>query len=70
MFTVRKMWFKENRLPTPNVLTQDNFTFFFFLYKENQHSQQKSVDKYKRFSVSLISMKCLLMWCEAKTLFR
>lgn len=43
---------------------------FFILYKENQHSQQKSVDNYKRFSVSLISMKCLLMLCEAKALFR
>lgn len=47
---------------------ENNFTFFI-LYEENQHSQQKSV-KYKRFSVSLISMKCLLMLCEAKTLFR
>ena len=29
---------------------------FFILYKENQHSQQKSVDNYKRFSVNLHEM--------------
>lgn len=48
---------------------QNNFTFLI-LYKENQLSQQKSVDKYKRFSVSLIFMECLLMLCEVKTLFK
>lgn len=70
MFIVRKMWLKENHLPTPKCINAAQLYFFLILYKENQHSQQKSVDKYKRFSVSLISMKCLLMWCEAKTLFR
>lgn len=69
MFIVKKMWFKENHLPIPKCINAKP-PYFFYSLKENLLSQQKLVDKYKRFSVSLIFMKCLLMLCEAKTLFR
>lgn len=56
---------KENLLSILNCINANNLTLKNRLYKEKQLNQQKSVHKYKKFSISLISKKCLLLLCAA-----
>lgn len=57
---------KENLLSILNCINANNLTLKKNkLYKEKQLNQQKSVHKYKGFSISLISKKCLLLLYEA-----